>query len=151
MTSSIRDAAKKAMSAKLHKLGAQGNLKAAEKAECAPRKYASGGAVMDMGGVEGAPPKGNLSKPSRSGKKGKDAKKGTNVNVIIMQPPAGGGDKGAVPPMPPMAGPPPADMGPPPGVGGPPPMRANGGRVPHIKEGAGSGLGRLAKMKAYGK
>jgi hypothetical protein len=148
MSSSIRDAAKKAMSAKLHKLGAQGSLKAAHGAEDAPRKYASGGAVMDMGDVDGAPSKGNLAKPGRGKMKGKD-KKGTNVNVIIMQQPAG--DKGAPPPLPPMGGPggpPPPDMGPPPSA---PPMRANGGRVPHIKEGAGSGMGRLAKMRAYGK
>lgn len=186
---SIRDQAKSAMSAKLHRLGAQGSLKQADKAESShgsdAKCYATGGAVA----VEGGPPKGNLGKPSR----GKSAKgktgKGTNVNVIIMGKGGAGPEMGPPPGGPgPMAGPPP-DMGPPPGAGGPPmPMRAKGGRVNSDaaedkkmvakmihkheendhngskmtpfkkggevslkKDGAGSGLGRLAKVKAYGK
>lgn len=126
----LRKQAEAAQSAKLHRLGAMGSLKAARKAEHAPRKYASGGAVMDDAGpVEGMAAKGRLDRPGRSKmskKGGKDAsKKGTTVNVVIA---SGGGPK---PPMP-MAGPPPDMPMPPPGAGpgGPPmPMRAKGGRV----------------------
>jgi hypothetical protein len=109
-------------------------------------------------------------------KGGGRAKKGTNVNIIIA--PQGGGQ--ARPPMPPpgagpmpppggpvglhQGAPPPAPMGP--GVmpaGAPPPMRKAGGRILEkdggkplnpkgypIDVGAGGGLGRLEKAKAYG-
>ena len=97
-------------------------------------------------------------------------KKGTTVNVIIapqggaggtppgampppsgpMQPPPGMiPPPGAMPPKPPMAGAP----GLPPGAGAPPMMaRKDGGRTPDypIKDGAGSGEGRLEKERAYG-
>ena len=147
MSSNIRDMAKKAMSAKLHRLGAQGNLKSADKAECAPRKYATGGSVMeDMGDVEGDEPEPSFAKSPRKGKdKDGKGKKGTNVNVIIMQAPAGGDKAPAMPPPGAMAGPPPMPPGPPmgPPPGGPP-MRARGGRV--MDAGAGSGVGRLEKI-----
>ena len=91
-------------------------------------------------------------------KDGGRAKKGMNVNIIITQPK----DKPAMPPpgmMPPGAGPvgmhqaPPPAM-PPPGAAppmGPPPMgRKSGGRAYALKDGAGGGLGRLQKIKAYG-
>jgi len=83
----------------------------------------------------------------------------TNVNIIITQPGGMGG-----PPMPPpgampppggpvglhQGAPPPTPMGPP--AGGPPPMmaRKSGGRTYPIDSGAGGGLGRLEKAKAYG-
>lgn len=109
----------------------------------------------DGGMVEGEPSMGRLDRPAR---KGKGA---TTVNVNIISP-----QKDAAPPMPPMmpppdaaappmAGPPP---GPPPGPGGPgggmpmPPMgRKSGGRVfSQPDDGAGSGPGRLEKIKDYG-
>lgn len=83
----------------------------------------------------------------------------TNVNIIITQP--GGMARPPMPPpgaMPPPGGPvglhqgapPPAAMGPP--AGAPPPMmaRKSGGRTYPIDSGAGGGLGRLEKAKAYG-
>lgn len=135
----IKKSHEAAQSAKLHRLGAMGSLKAAKKAEHAPRKYkAAGGSAGDdsPGDIDGLMAKPNLSRPGR-GKKAKTAKKGgTNVNVIIMpksndnpappmMPPMGAGP--SLPPMPPkpMSGPP---MGLPPG--GPPlPMHKHGGKV----------------------
>lgn len=94
----------------------------------------------------------------RLARKGGGRTKGkTNVNIIITQP---GGMAGAPPPMavpPPPGGPvglhqgapPPAPMGPP--AGPAPMMRKSGGRTNYpIDAGAGSGLGRLEKAKAYG-
>jgi hypothetical protein len=94
------------------------------------------------------------------------AKKGMNVNIIIAPP---GGNKpampaGAMPPpgagpvglhqaAPPPQMPPPgagAPMGPPPGAMPPPQMRKRGGRAYPIESGAGGGLGRLEKARAYG-
>ena len=132
----LRDGGSSRM-AKLQKIGAYGSLKAANKGAQAPRKYAAGGAVDDMGPIDGMPAKANLARPSRS-KSGKGKKGGTNVNVIVM--PKGGdapkpspGDMammGAGPgPMPP----PPMPM-PPPGAGGPP-MRKHGGKVAAFKKG----------------
>ena len=104
---------------------------------------------------------------------GKTGGKHTKVNVIVA--PQGGG---AHPPMP-MPARPPMAAGPAPGAGGPPPMpppamtrpgmgmpgaggppmgapppgmmRAKGGRIPHMEAGAGSGEGRLEKIREYGK
>lgn len=81
-------------------------------------------------------------------------KKGSTVNIAIIN---GGKDKEAAPPMPPMM--PKAPMAPPPGMdapgapggmptGGLPGMK-RGGKVP-MKAGADSGPGRLDKAKAYG-
>lgn len=91
-------------------------------------------------------------------KHGGRTKKGTNVNIIITQPGGTGGPPmpppGAMPPPGPVGlhqgAPPPAAMGPP--AGGPPPMmRKSGGRTNYpIDAGAGGGLGRLEKAKAYG-
>lgn len=96
-------------------------------------------------------------------KGGGRAKKGMNVNIIIA--PAGGGAK---PPMPmPMDAPPGGPVGlhqglPPPGAGAPmgppagapmpmPMARKSGGRTKYpIDSGAGGGLGRLEKARAYG-
>ncbi len=92
--------------------------------------------------------------------KGGSAKKGMNVNIIIASPqakpampmagpPPGAGPvglhQGAPPPvMPPGAG---APMGP---AAPPPQMRKRGGRAYPIESGAGGGLGRLEKIRAYG-
>jgi len=93
-------------------------------------------------------------------KRGGRTKAKTNVNIIITQP---GGMARPMPPpamaAPPPGGPvglhqgapPPAAMGPP--AGAPPPMmaRKSGGRTTYpIDAGAGGGLGRLEKAKAYG-
>ena len=108
------------------------------------------------GAVEGEASKPRMDKRARGGSMKKKA--GTHVNVIVApshpQPvpvPMGGG-AGGPPPM----GPPPgaAGMMPPPGAGGPPGMGgpkpfARGGTV-KMDAGAGGGLGRMEKAKAYG-
>ena len=148
--------------------GAEGNntlLKSYGGGSSAPRQgYATGGSVGSLNkdgpalseglAASGAPAKRSLARPGRkigkgAGKK-KDAK--TNINVIV----APSAPKEAGPgPMPPMGGPPPGPPMPPPGAGGPPmPMRASGGAVGGLKNkdgGAGGGLGRLAKIRKYGK
>jgi hypothetical protein len=130
------------------------------------------------GRAEGGPAKMRLDRPGR--KKGGRTKGGghTKVNVIIA--PQGGGAPGAgagpammppphppvvLPPGPPPGGPPVMPprppMGPPVGAGAPMGMphkaggrvgRKDGGKVESIiDDGAGSGEGRLEKIRAYGK
>lgn len=145
------------------------------KAGCSCSKCSGGRVGKKDGGsldgkLQGLRPQGG--RLARKG--GGAAKKGMNVNIIISPnpsprpmmpppgglPPPGGGPvglhQGAPPPMPP-----PGAGGPPP-PGAPPPMmpRARGGRTSHklAKPGAypldhasGGGLGRLEKVKAYGK
>jgi hypothetical protein len=123
-----------------------------------PKPRKAGGSVTD-GTIEGTRPKGGR----LARKSGGSAKKGMNVNIIIapgggakppmggmpMPPPGGpvGLHQGAPPPMaPPGAAPP---MGPPGGMP-PPQMRKRGGRTYPIDSGAGGGLGRLEKIRAYG-
>lgn len=134
----------------------------------ARQHYATGGAVKSKEGnpslgeglsaaADGAPSKPSLSRPGRKMPgKGKDAKKGTNVNVVIMQSPAKGGPDagpmpGGGPPMPPPGA----------GPGGPPmPMRANGGRISNLGKFAWGGkvkmttkgdeAGKIAKKETHG-
>jgi hypothetical protein len=123
--------------------------------------YASGGRVAEdlsdpgslpdvMSGPskdEGLGIDGGKAKPrlDRAGKKASPV----SVNVIVTS-----GKSEPTPAMPlPNAGPPvpPPAMGPPPGGPPPMPMRASGGRVmKNMDAGAGGGLGRLEKAKAYG-
>lgn len=145
----------RAQSAKLRRLGAQGSMKLADKAKKL-KKFASGGTVADpMPGVEGSAPKPRLDRPSRGGHAAK-GKKGTNVNVVIMQHPpmapnAGAGPAagpamppamGAPHPMPPMPAPAP---GPIPAPAGGPPMRKHGGSVGKYAKG-----GKVKAKKADG-
>lgn len=149
----LRATAKSSMAAKLARY-CGGDVKRVQKgmpSRDGSKGYANGGGISDEdeGDIDGVGAKPSMSKPGRTKGKDKDKKGGTNVNVIIM-PKEGGAPAGAaMPPGPPP--PPPGPPGPPPG--GPPiPMRARGGRVAVSlkKDGAGGGLGRLAKMKAYG-
>jgi hypothetical protein len=125
---------------------------------CGGSAMKDGGSVTD-GTIEGTRPKGGRLARAGGGK----AKKGMNVNIIIA--PGGGGPKPMMgaPPMPPPGGPvglhqgapppmPPPGAAPPMGPPMPPPqMRKRGGRTyPPIDSGAGGGLGRLEKIRAYG-
>jgi hypothetical protein len=136
--------------------------KASHGASCACAKCSGGRVERAEGGKipDGTRPQGG--RLARQG--GGRAKKGMNVNIIIA--PAGGGAKPAMPPpgaLPPPGGgpvglhqaaPPPPPTMPPgagPPMGAPPPqMRKSGGRAYPIESGAGGGLGRLEKARAYG-
>ncbi len=111
---------------------------------------ASGGALTG-----GTRPEGGRMPRASGGR----AKKAMNVNIIIA--PAGGGAKPPMPMPPPgaspgpvglhQAAPPPPMAGVPAPMGMPPMARRNGGRTNYpIDAGAGGGLGRLEKIKAYG-
>jgi hypothetical protein len=129
------------------------------------------------GSLEGTRPTGGRLARKHGGNAGKGK---MNVNIIIGaghkggmgapdqggMPPSPAGNPMAIPPGglppggPPPGGPPPGGPPmpppmPPPGAGGPPPMmgRKTGGRVSMYapkQHGAGGGLGRLQKIKAYG-
>lgn len=120
-------------------------------AGCRPKHAGGGSAVLD-GGTR--PVSGRLVRKSGGRTKAK-----TNVNIIITQPPA----RPAMPPPgagAPMGGPPGMHVGaappaPPANPGAPSPMmgampRRSGGRAYPIKDGAGSGEGRLQKTRSYG-
>lgn len=123
---------------------------------------ASGGAVArgvhaHESALHKGQPKTRLDKFARGGAPKSRKGKGNHVNIVIGTP----GEKEPVPvpvPVPgggpgPMAGAPPAapPMPPRPPMGGPMPMRAKGGAVHVIDDGAGSGPGRREKIDAYGK
>lgn len=116
------------------------------------------GGALD-GALQGMRPEG--ARLARKG--GGRAKKGMNVNIIIAP---GNGGQTPAPPMPPVgAGPVGLHQAPPPGMPPaglaapmgpaaampPPQMRKSGGRTGYpIESGAGGGLGRLEKARAYG-
>lgn len=129
--------------------------------------------LRDGGSCEGLAAGGRSDRKPRGAKSGKGKKGGTTVNVVIAHPhpkavpvpvPVGAGAPpgGPAGPMPP----PPDDGAPPmmgPGPGGPPMGAKNGGRIGlksggkakgkftvPMEDGAGGGLGRIAKAKAYG-
>lgn len=121
---------------------------------------ARGGSTESNAAMIGARPEGGRTARASGGR----AKKGAmNVNIIIASPkdkPMIGAPPGGISSPPPGAGPvglhqgaPPPAM-PPPGAAppmGPPPMgRKSGGRAYPIESGAGGGLGRLEKARAYG-
>jgi hypothetical protein len=139
--------------------------------------YKRGGpASVSDGAMESTRPTGGRMARKHGGSAGKGK---MNVNIIIGaghkdgmgpphqggMPPSPAGNPMAIPPngLPPSGpplgagGPPPngPPMPPPPSAGGPPPMmgRKTGGRVAMYapkQHGAGGGLGRLQKLKAYG-
>jgi len=149
------------------------------KCKAADRKGKSHGGSLDVmdGSMEGTRPTGFREVGHRSARKhGGRAKGKTNINIVIgahghpAGPPPGAGMPPAPPrgvpvppPAPPMGGMPPGmPPGGPPGMmpppGGAPPMpRKRGGRTLTATQmagdhgtGAGGGLGRLAKIDAYG-
>jgi hypothetical protein len=130
-------------------------------ASCGCAKCNGGRVGRKEGGKVGGNPVFGGTRPvaGRIARKGGGRTKGkTNVNIIITQPGAGGPPMPPPGAMPPPGGPaglhqaPPPPMAPGPGVPAGMPMgRKRGGRTNYpIDAGAGSGLGRLEKAKAYG-
>ncbi len=117
----------------------------------ARQHYAKGGAVKPkegnpslaegLGAADGAPAKPSLARSGRKmGRKAKEGKKGTTVNIVI----AGKGPDAGPPPMGGPGGPPPMMKGPPPPMPMPPPGAGPGGPPPPMLKARGGAVARFA-------
>lgn len=156
---------------KVGKSSKKGKAPSKEEAKESPsEKKQEAKALKEVGKVDGNVAKNRMDKLARGGKAGKKHKGKTQVNVMVQP-----GQQKVPVPVPVPVNPKVAVPGnaqaapiepPPPGAGMPPIgakrggkikkaikkiKRAMGGKIPHMTEGAGGGLGRMAKAKLAAK